>query len=46
MEKVAFPFDMVNFNAPAAAKVFVWGYCNGSVEVIDSFIVGESHGCS
>ena len=46
MEKIAFPFDMVSFNAPAAVKVFVWGYCNGSVEVIDSFIVGESHRCS
>ncbi len=46
MEKVAFPFDRVSFNAPAAAKVFVWGYSNGSVEVIDSFIVGEPHSCS
>ncbi|KKZ11105.1 MAG: hypothetical protein TH68_09295 [Candidatus Synechococcus spongiarum 142] len=42
MEKVAFPFDMVSFEAPVATKVFVWGYCNGSVAIIDSFIVGKS----
>ena len=41
MEKVAFPFDRVSFEAPAATKVFVWGYSNGSVEIIDSFIVGK-----
>jgi len=42
MEKVVFPFDTISFEAPAATKVFVWGYCNGSVEIIDSFVVGKS----
>jgi len=42
MEKVAFPFDIVSFEAPASTKVSVWGYCNGSVAIIDSFVVGKS----
>ena len=42
MEKVVFPFDTVSFEAPAATKVFIWGYGNGSVEIIDSFVVGQS----
>ena len=40
-EKVVFPFDVVNFDAPADAKVMVWGHCNGSVDVLDSFVVSE-----
>jgi len=43
MEKVVFPFDMISFNAPAAAKIMVWGYSNGSVEIVDSFVAGETN---
>lgn len=40
-EKVVFPFGVVSFSAPADAKVMVWGHCNGSVDILDSFVVSE-----